>query len=70
MYRRRAPAVSAPRSYLAVYIGCDRSLVVEVKYLSWTDDNLLRQVIYQGLPGDKPATEVRRPVPHPEPRGG
>jgi hypothetical protein len=26
-------------------------LVVEVKYLSWTDDNLLRQVIYQGLRG-------------------
>jgi DNA ligase D-like protein (predicted ligase) len=45
-------------------------LVVEVKYLSWTDDNLLRQVIYQRLREDKPATEVRRPVPHPEPRGG
>ena len=39
-------------------------LVVEVKYLSWTDDNLLRQVIYQGLREDKPPTEVRRPVPH------
>jgi DNA ligase D-like protein (predicted ligase) len=42
-------------------------LVVEVKYLSWTDDNLLRQVIYQGLREDKPAAEVRRSVPHPEP---
>ena len=39
-------------------------LVVEVKYLSWTDDNLLRQVIYQGLREDKPPTEVCRPVPH------
>jgi bifunctional non-homologous end joining protein LigD len=42
-------------------------LVAEVKYLSWTDDNLLRQVIYQGLREDKPPTEVRRPVPHPKP---
>jgi len=37
-------------------------LVVEVKYLSWTDDGLLRQVIYQRLREDKPPTEVRRPV--------
>jgi DNA ligase D-like protein (predicted ligase) len=42
-------------------------LVVEVKYLSWTDDNLLRQVIYQGLREDKAPTEVRRSVPHAKP---
>jgi ATP-dependent DNA ligase len=29
-------------------------LVAEVKYLSWTDDNLLRQVVYKGLREDKP----------------
>jgi bifunctional non-homologous end joining protein LigD len=23
-------------------------LVAEVKYLTWTDDNLLRQVVYEG----------------------
>jgi bifunctional non-homologous end joining protein LigD len=40
-------------------------LVAEVKFLTWTDDNLLRQVVYEGLREDKPATEVRRPVPHP-----
>jgi len=39
-------------------------LVVEVKFLTWTQDGLLRQVIYQGLREDKPAREVRRPVPH------
>jgi hypothetical protein len=33
----------------------------EVKYLTWTDDNLLRQVVYEGLREDKPAIEVRRP---------
>jgi bifunctional non-homologous end joining protein LigD len=42
-------------------------LVAEVEYLTWTDDNLLRQVVYEGLREDKPAAEVRRPVPHPKP---
>jgi bifunctional non-homologous end joining protein LigD len=42
-------------------------LVAEVKFLIWTDDNLLRQVVYKGLREDKPATEVHRPVPHPKP---
>jgi len=45
-------------------------LVVEVKFLSWTDENLLRQVIYQGLREDKPPTDVRRPVPQPNPGAG
>ena len=43
-------------------------VVVEVTYLAWTDDNLLRQVSYQGQREDKPAVQVVRPVPHP-PRG-
>jgi len=38
-------------------------LVVEVKYLAWTGDNLLRQVVDEGLREDKPAAEVRREVP-------
>jgi len=41
-------------------------LVAEVEFLTWTEDNLLRQVVYQGLREDKPATEVWRPVPHPK----
>jgi len=41
-------------------------LVVEVKYLSWTLENLLRQVVYVGLREDKPAGEVQRPVPFPK----
>ena len=40
-------------------------LVAEVKFLTWTGDNLLRQVVYEGLREDKPAAEVRRDVPHP-----
>jgi ATP-dependent DNA ligase len=30
-------------------------LVAEVKFLAWTEDNLLRQVVYEGLREDKPA---------------
>ena len=41
--------------------------VAEVKCLSWTEDNLLRQVVYEGLREDKPATDVRRPIPPPQP---
>jgi bifunctional non-homologous end joining protein LigD len=38
-------------------------LVAEVKFLAWTEDNLLRQVVYEGLRENKPATEVRREMP-------
>ena len=38
-------------------------LVAEVKFLAWTEDNLLRQVVYEGLREDKSATEVRREMP-------
>jgi bifunctional non-homologous end joining protein LigD len=40
-------------------------MVVEVTYLTWTEDNLLRQVSYQGQREDKPARRVVRLVPHP-----
>jgi bifunctional non-homologous end joining protein LigD len=38
-------------------------LVAEVKYLTWTNDNLLCQVVSEGLREDKPAKEVRRSPP-------
>ena len=41
------------------------ALVVEVTYLTWTEDNLLRQVSYQAQREDKPAEQVVRPIPHP-----
>ena len=37
-------------------------LVAEVTFLTWTDDGLLRQVVYQGLREDRPAREVVRPT--------
>ena len=35
-------------------------LVVEVEFLTWTQEGVVRQVIYQGLREDKRATDVRR----------
>jgi ATP-dependent DNA ligase len=43
-------------------------LVAEVKFLTWTDDNLLRQVTYQGLREDKtPETSVASCRAKPDP---
>jgi len=42
------------------------ALLAEVKYLTSTQDSRLREVIYEGLREDKPASEVRREVPHPK----
>jgi ATP-dependent DNA ligase len=35
-------------------------LVVEVTFLTWTADGLLREVVYAGLRKDKDARDVRR----------
>jgi bifunctional non-homologous end joining protein LigD len=40
-------------------------VVQEVTYLTWTENNLLRQVSYQGQRQDEPARQVVRPVPRP-----
>jgi DNA ligase D-like protein (predicted ligase) len=39
-------------------------MVVEVSYVEWTPDGLLRHVVYLGGREDKLATEVRREPPH------
>ena len=39
-------------------------MVVEVTYLTWTEDCLLRQVSYQGQREDKPAKQVVRSSPN------
>ena len=41
-----------------------REMVVEVSYVEWTPDGLLRHVVYLGEREDKLATEVRRSPPH------
>jgi ATP-dependent DNA ligase len=39
-------------------------MVVEVSYVEWTPDGLLRHVVYLGEREDKLATEVRHSRPH------
>jgi bifunctional non-homologous end joining protein LigD len=43
-------------------------VVVGVTYLTWTEDNLLRQVSYHGQREDKPAKQVVRALPYPPTR--
>ena len=43
--------------------GSRQHFVVEVSYLTWTDEGLLRQVSYQGQREDKPPRQVVRPRP-------
>jgi bifunctional non-homologous end joining protein LigD len=38
-------------------------MVVEVTYLTWTDDNLLRHVVFDGVREDKPAREPAGHLP-------
>ena len=61
----RVPAASARLWSSAACIWMRPELVAEVNFLAWTDDNLLLQVVYEGLREDKPAAEVRREEPHP-----
>jgi len=45
-------------------VHCVRpQIVVEVTCLTWTEDNQLRQVSYQGQRADKPARQVVRSIP-------
>ena len=47
-------------------------LVAQVRFATWTADNLVRQAAFLGLREDKPATEVRREEPTiaPKPKAG
>jgi NAD(P)-dependent dehydrogenase (short-subunit alcohol dehydrogenase family) len=49
----------SPQLAMAGQYGAAKA-AVEVKYLTWTEDGLLRQVVYEGLREDKPAGEVVR----------
>jgi bifunctional non-homologous end joining protein LigD len=44
------------------------TLVAQVRFATWTADNLVRQAAFLGLRDDKPATEVTRETSAPTPR--
>jgi len=61
---RRQEAVGLDRPWcLAACIGVRPEMVVEVSFVEWTPDGLLRHVVYLGEREDKPAIDVRRDRP-------
>ena len=65
-FRPHGAAGSGHRWCLAGSIGVQPEMVVEVSYVEWTPDGLLRHVVYLGEREDKPAIEVRRDRPSSE----
>ena len=64
---REKPVWQARRNAsVRLWLPSRAELVAEVKYLTRTGGNLLREVVYEGLREDKPAAEVRRSVPYPK----
>ena len=50
--------MTSAHAYDLPELGCRAGCVAEVKFLTWTEDNLLRQVVYEGLREDKLAADV------------
>ena len=57
--RRRTASASNPLAVGRVH-RVRPELVAEVKFLAWTEDNLLRQVAYEGQREDKSSSEPKR----------
>jgi bifunctional non-homologous end joining protein LigD len=57
--RATSPFVSVPKTNEPAH-WVDPKVVVEVKFIQWTDEGLLRQPVFLGVRDDKPARRVRR----------
>ena|SRR6266850_8501604 len=67
---RPGRTASVHRSCYAACTGYVPELVAQVKYLTWTDDNLLRQVVYEGLREDKDPPAAASSAPRNDRFGG
>lgn len=62
--RQSRPAFSnLPKGAASQAIWVQPNLVCEVKFATWTADDLVRQASFQGLREDKSPTEVKREMP-------
>jgi bifunctional non-homologous end joining protein LigD len=75
--RRKTPACSGPVPTGPSHVWVEPRHVVEVRYLAWTNEGLLRQPVFLRMRDDKPLEDCRRPgqgapteaVAAPEPSG-
>lgn len=63
MKQDRPPFVSLPSGAGNKAIWVEPKLVCEVRFATWTADNLVRQASFQGLREDKSPREVKRELP-------
>ncbi|WP_263351219.1 DNA ligase D [Acidicapsa acidisoli] len=61
--RSSNPFAHTPEEARRGAIWVKPALVAQVRFATWTADNLVRQASFQGLREDKPASEVRREEP-------
>jgi bifunctional non-homologous end joining protein LigD len=61
--RATAPFLRIPTAARRDAIWVEPKLVAQVRFATWTADNLVRQAAFLGLREDKPAPEVRREEP-------
>ena len=65
MRQSKMPFVEVPAAAAKGAIWIRPELVAEVRFSTWTADNLVRQASFKGLREDKKAADVRREVPDP-----
>ncbi len=65
MRQTRMPFEDVPGSAAKGALWVRPELVAQVRFSTWTADNLVRQASFKGLREDKKATEVRREMPDP-----
>src|SRR6202022_4559205 len=56
----KTPFTNPPAEAWRGAIWVKSKLVAQVRFATWTADNLVRQASFQGLGEEKPAAEVRR----------
>jgi bifunctional non-homologous end joining protein LigD len=65
MRQTKMPFLEVPPTAAKGALWIQPELVAEVRFSTWTADNLVRQASFKGLREDKKASEVRREAPDP-----